>query len=179
MSSKYKFNQKKRRGRKVVVVTPKGFKHIFKMDNRPGPTVQHRELCSRLCGSPDGRGVWGRDGYMCMYGWVPLLSTRNYDNIANWLYTEFSSVTQLCSATLCDSIDSSTPGFLVLHHLPKLAQTHVHWVSDAVQPSRPVVPLLLLPSIFPNIRVFSSESGLCIKWQKYWSFSFSISPSNE
>ena len=62
----------------------------------------------------------------------------------------------------------------------ELAQTHVHWVSDAIQPSHPLpCPLLFLPSIFPSIRVFSSESVLPIRWPKYWSFSFSISPSNE
>ena len=70
----------------------------------------------------------------------------------------------------------SKPGFPIHHQLPKLTQTHVHHVSDAIQPSH---PLLLLPSIFPSIRVFSSESVLPIRWPKYWSFSFSISPSNE
>ena len=64
----------------------------------------------------------------------------------------------------------------VLHHLPELAQTQVHCISDAIQPS---CPLLLLPSIFPSIRVFSNESALCIRWPKYWSFSFIISPTNE
>ena len=63
------------------------------------------------------------------------------------------SVTQSC-LTLCDPRDSSTPGFPVYHHLPEFAQTHVHWVSDAIQPSH---SLLLLPSIFPSIRVFSNE----------------------
>ena len=75
-------------------------------------------------------------------------------------------------------MDCSTPGFLVLHHLPELAQTHV----ESVMPSKHLVlccPLLLLPSIFPSIRVFSNESALCIRWPQYWSFSFSISPSNE
>ena len=61
---------------------------------------------------------------------------------------------------------------------PELTQTHVHWVGDAIQPSHPLSSLLLLPSIFPSIRVFSSESVLCITWPKYWSFSFNISPSN-
>ena len=70
------------------------------------------------------------------------------------------------------------PGFPVLHHLPELAQTHVHWVGDVIQPSRPVA-LLLLPSIFPGIRVSSNESALRIRWPKCWSFSLSISPSNE
>ena len=58
-------------------------------------------------------------------------------------------------------------------------ETHVHWVSDAIQPSHPLSSLLLLPSIFPSIRVFSNESALHITWPKYWSFSFSISPSNK
>ena len=80
--------------------------------------------------------------------------------------------------TLCDPMDCSTPGLPVLHHLPELAQTHVHCVSDAIQPSRPLSSLLL-PSIFSSIRVFPSESALCISWPKYWSFSFRISPSNE
>ena len=60
-----------------------------------------------------------------------------------------------------------------------LAQTHVHWVSDAIQNLILCHPLLLLPSVFPSIRVFSSESVLHSRWPKYWSFSFSISPSND
>ena len=76
-------------------------------------------------------------------------------------------------------MDCSRPGFPVLHYLPEIAQTHVHWVDDAIQPCPPLSPLLLLPSIFPNIRVFSSESALYIRWPKYWSFSLRISPSNE
>ena len=77
----------------------------------------------------------------------------------------FSSVAQLCP-TLCDPMDCSTPGFPVHHQLPELAQTQVHQVSDAIQPSHPH-PLLLLPSIFPSIRVFSNESALCMMWPKY------------
>ena len=73
----------------------------------------------------------------------------------------------------------STPGFTVHHQLLDLAQTHLHQVSDAIQPSHPLSFPLLLPSIFPSIRVFSNESVLLIRWAKYWSFSFSISPSNE
>ena len=70
------------------------------------------------------------------------------------------------------------PGFPVLQHLPELAQTHVHCVSDAIQPS-PLSSPSPPPSIFPSIRDFSNESVLCIRWPKYWSFSFSISPSSE
>ena len=62
---------------------------------------------------------------------------------------------------------------------PRVAQTRVHRVSDAIQPLVLCCPLLLLPSSFPSIRVFSIESALCIRWPKYWSFSFSISLSNE
>ena len=76
-------------------------------------------------------------------------------------------------------MDCSTPGFPVHHQLLKLTQTYVHQVSDAIQPSILCRPLLLLPSIFPSIRVFSDESVLHIRWPNYWSFSFSISPSNE
>ena len=70
------------------------------------------------------------------------------------------------------------PGFPVHHQLPEFAQTHVHRVGDAIQLSSSC-PFLLLPSIFPSIRVFSSESVLPIRWPKYWSFSISISPYNE
>ena len=68
------------------------------------------------------------------------------------------------------------PDFPVLHHLLEFAQTHVHGVGDAIQPSHPLSPLLLLPSVFPSIRVSFSDSALGIRWSKYQSFSFSISP---
>ena len=92
-----------------------------------------------------------------------------------WCY----SVTLLCP-TLCNPTDYSTPVFPVLHHLPELAQTHVP--SESVMPSNHLVlchPFILLPSMFPSIRVFSNESTLGIRWPKYWSFSLSINPSNE
>ena len=90
----------------------------------------------------------------------------------------FSSVPQSCP-TLCNPMDCSTSGFPVLHHLPEFAQTRVHWVSDAIQHAILCRPILFPPSVFPSIRVFSNESALRIKWPKYWSFSFNISPSNE
>ena len=90
----------------------------------------------------------------------------------------FNSVAQ-SHLTLCYPMDCSTPGFPVHHQLPELTQTHVLRVGDAIQPSHP----LLSPSPpafnLSGIRVFSSESPLRIRWPKYWSFSFSISPSNE
>ena len=76
-------------------------------------------------------------------------------------------------------MDCSTPGLPVHHQLPEFTQTHVHWVSDAIQPLILCRPLLLLPSIFPSIRVFSNESALHIRWPKYWSLHFNISPSSE
>ena len=87
-------------------------------------------------------------------------------------------VAQFCQ-TVCDSMDCSMPGLPVHHHHPELPQTHVRWVSDAIQLSHPLLPLLLLPSNFPCIWVVSSESALCIRWPRYLSFSFSISPSKE
>ena len=76
-------------------------------------------------------------------------------------------------------MNCSTPGLPVHHQLPELTQTHVHRVSDAIQPSHLCCPLLLLSSIFPSIRVFSNETALRIMWPKDWSFSFNLSPSNE
>ena len=76
-------------------------------------------------------------------------------------------------------MDCSTTSFPVHQQLPEFTQSHVHWVMI---PSNYLIlchPLLLPPSIFHSIRVFSNESVLCIRWPKYWSFSFSISPSNE
>ena len=91
---------------------------------------------------------------------------------------QFSSVTQSC-LTFCDLMDCSTPGLPVHHQPPEPTQTHVHWVGDAINHLILHRPLLLLPSIFPSIRVFSNESALHIRWPKYWSFSFRISPTNE
>ena len=89
-----------------------------------------------------------------------------------------SSVAQSCP-TLCDPMKRSTPGLPVNHQLLEFTQTHVHWVSDAIQPSHPrSFPSPPAP-IPPSIRVFFNESTVHIRWPKYWSFSFSISPSNE
>ena len=91
---------------------------------------------------------------------------------------QFSSVAQSCP-TVYNPMNRSTPGLPIHHQLPESIQTHVHWVGDAIQPSQPLSSLLLLPSIFPSLRVFSNESALRMRWPKYWSFSFSISPFNE
>ena len=91
---------------------------------------------------------------------------------------QFSSVAQLCP-TLCDPMNRSTPGLPVHHHLPEFTQTHVHRVNDPIQPSHPLSSPSPLPPIPPSIRDVSNESTLCMRWPKYWSFSFNISPSNE
>ena len=99
----------------------------------------------------------------------------NMLSLCHWIAVVVGSVTQSC-LTLCDPMDCSTPGFPVLHHLPALVQI------ELVMPSNHLIlccPLLLLPSILSSIKVFSNESALRIRWPKYWSFSFSISPSNE
>ena len=90
------------------------------------------------------------------------------------------SVANPCPA-LCNHMDCSTPGFSVLHCLPELTQL---MSIQFLMPSNHLIlccPFLLLPSIFPSIRVFSNELSLCIRWPKYWSFSvsFSMSSSNE
>ena len=107
-----------------------------------------------------------------------IIQTSNHGQVITnselWRTFQFSSVVQLCPA-LCDPMDCSTPGFRVHHQLLELTQTHVHWVSDAIQPSHPLSSPSPPASIFPSI----SESVLCIRWPTYWSFSFSISPSNE
>jgi len=98
-----------------------------------------------------------------------------FKNVPNhYSSLQFSSVTRSCP-NLCNPTDCNTPGLPVHHQLSEFTQTHVHWVSDTNQPFHP----LLLPSIFPSIRVFSNESVLHIRWPKYWSFSFNISPCNE
>ena len=103
--------------------------------------------------------------------WLVLLSYSS--RMANFTCnSQVSSVTQSCP-TLCNTMNRSTPGLPVHYQLPEFTQTH---------PSSPIIlcrPLLLLPPIPPSIRVFSSESTLRMKWPKYWSFSFSISPSKE
>ena len=92
----------------------------------------------------------------------------------------FSSVSQLWP-TLCNPMNCSTPGLPVHHQLPEFTQTHVTSI-ESVMPSNHLIlfcPLLLLPSIFPSIGVFSNESALRIRCPKDWHFSFNISPSNE
>ena len=91
---------------------------------------------------------------------------------------QFSSVAQ-SRPTLCNPTNRSRPGLPVHHQLPEFPQTHIHWVSDAIQPSHPLLSPSPPAPIPPSIRDFSNESILPMRWPKYWSFSFSIIPSKE
>ena len=113
---------------------------------------------------------------------LPVFSSRNFivlsltfrsliDLEFFCVYTVFSSVAQ-CPIP-CDPMDCSSPSFPDHHQLPELAQTQVHCIHDAIQPSHPLSSLS--PPAFPSIRVFSNESALHIRWPKYWSFSISSS----
>ena len=111
-----------------------------------------------------------RDGFS-MYAWGRFM----------FMYAgsvQFTSVAQLFP-TLWDPMNRSMPVLPPYHQLPESTQTHVHWVSDAIQPSYPLSPPSPPALIFPSIRGFSNESALRIRWPKCWSFSFNISPSKE
>ena len=122
--------------------------------------------------------------YFLLQGIFPIQGSNSYLLLGRWILyhwatsVQFSSVAQSCP-TLCDPTNHSTPGLPVHHQLrSSLKLMSIEWVI----PSSHLIlchPFLLLPSILPSIRVFSSESVLCIRWPKYWSFSFNISPSNE
>ena len=101
-----------------------------------------------------------------------------FDRRASRVFSSVNSVAQSCP-TLRGPMNCSTPGLRVHHQLLEFTQTHIHWIGDPSNHLILCLPFLLLPSIGPSIRVFSNESALCIRWPKYWSFSFSISTSNE
>ena len=155
-----------------------GFLHtaLYKLDNQQGLPVWHMELYSILCGSLDGRGVWGRmDTYICMS--ESLLFTWNYHNIVNQLSVQFSPAQSLSHVPFFATPRRQTSlSITTSRSLPKLMSI------ESVMPTNHLILcrlLLLLPSIFTSITVFSNESVLHIRWPKYWSFSFNIRPSNE
>ena len=120
------------------------------------------------------------------WGMEPVSPALQADSL--WLSHQgspFSLVHIFCCSvtkshlTLCDPVTCSTPVFLFLNYLSEFAPIQGHWVNDTIQPSHPLSPTLLLPLIFPRIRVLSNGSALCIRWPEYRSFNFSISPSNE
>ena len=97
--------------------------------------------------------------------------------VKNDIFSLFSSAQSLSCVRLFAT--PRTAAHPVHHQLPEFTQTHVHQISDAIQHRILCHPLLLPPSIFPSIRVFSNESALRMRWPKYWNFSFNINPSNE
>ena len=102
--------------------------------------------------------------------------TNRYESWTIKKVVQFNSVQSLSYDRLCDPMDCSMPGLPVHHQLPEFMSI------ELVMPSNHLIlycPLFLLPSIFPSIRVFSNKSVLCIRWSKYWSVNFSISPSSE
>ena len=145
------------------------------------PTLWPHGLYRRWNSPGQNTGVGSRSllqGIFPNQEWNPgLLHCR-------WILYQLShsSVQWLSRVQLCNPMGCSTLGFPVHHQLQELAQTNVYQVGDANQPTHPLSfssSLLLMPSVFPSIRVFSNELALCIRWPKYWSFSFSNSPSNE
>ena len=109
---------------------------------------------------------------------TPIKKCKRRSILRNIIVSICCSVTKSCSA-LCDPMDCSTPGLPAYQQLPELLK--LMSIESVIPSNHPILchPLLLLPAIFPNIRVFSSESAVRIRWPKYWSFSFNISPSNE
>ena len=110
---------------------------------------------------------------------VPAMHKEFLTFVEFLLCTWFGSVQSLSRVRLCNPVDCSTSALPVHHQLPEFTQTHVHWVGDAIQLSH-----LLSPPSPPAFNLsqhqgLSNESVLCIRWPKNWSFSFSISPSNE
>ena len=97
-----------------------------------------------------------------------------------WLQKVGCLFVQLLSRVqLCNPVDFSTPGYPVLHYLLEFAQTQVHWVGDAIQPSHPGLPPSPFALNLSQHQCLSNESAFCIRWPKYWNFSFSVTPSNE
>ena len=126
-----------------------------------------------------------KDNFVIVITGMELIQLEDCSDLLNFfppkldkVAVQFSSVAQLCP-TLCNLMDCSTPGFFVLH----ISWSLLKFMSiESVMPSNHLLlccPLLLLPSIFSSIRVFSKETVLPIRWPKYWSLSFSISTSNE
>ena len=119
---------------------------------------------------------------VCVYTYIYIHTyTYTYIHIYTYIHTvQFSSVHLLSHVRLfATSWTAARQASLSITNSPGAYSNSCHQVSDAIQLSHPLMSFLLPPSIFPSIRVFPNESVLRIRWPKYWSFSFSISPSNE
>ena len=120
--------------------------------------------------------MWWSDICICceMFTAIKIVNRSSHS-----ILCEVSSVQSLSCIWLCNLMNCSTWGFSVSHQLLELAQTLVHQVGDAIQPSYPLSSPAPPTFSLSQHQVFSSESVLCIQWPEYWSFSFSISPSSE
>ena len=128
------------------------------------------------------RGQWFQYVFVQPLSHVQLSNPRDCISLSNKESTrgqwfQYVFVQPLSHVQLSNPRDCSTPGIPVLHYLLEFARIHDHWVNDAIQSSSATPFSFCLQS--PSIRVFSNESALPIRWKKYWSFSFSITPSNE
>ena len=143
--------------------------------------------------NPIDKGVWWVAVHGVAKSWIQLSSwvhsragTHTPIQSLSWSFLTLTLLKSCCCSvtgvmTLCDPMDCRTPGFLVLHYLLEFAQVHVHWGGGPSLSNHLILchSFLLLLLIFPRIKVFSRELALHKRWPKYWSFSFSISPSNE
>ena len=128
-------------------------------------------------GTGDFEGSLRENGYMYMYDWVALLCTWNYHNSVNWLFSSVQLLSRVwLFATPWTAAHQASISITNCWSLPKPMS-----IESVMLSSHLILccPLILLPPIPPSIRVFSNESTLCVRWPKYLSFSFSISPSNE
>ena len=133
-------------------------------------------LAWRVPGTGEPGGLLSMGSHRVRHDWSDLAAAAATATV--FMSVQFSSVAQSC-LTLWDPMNRSTPGLPVHHQLPEFTQTHVDRISDAIQPSHPLSSPSRPAPIPPSIRVFSNESTLRMRWPKYWSFSFSISPSKE
>ena len=139
------------------------------LDHKRDSTFLNGVVPVSVCGE-----VWGlgRGTYKNPHLW----SLSNKESIRGQ-WSQYVFVQPLSHVQLSNPRDCSTPGIPVLHYLLEFARIHDHWVNDAIQSSSATPFSFCLQS--PSIRVFSNESALPIRWKTYWSFSFSITPSNE
>ena len=170
----------------------------WRTSSRSQPSLCEANVITTTLGKPDfslypprAEGTEELHGPFFMRALIPLSLLPNHfskASLPNTLRINFQQVNcrvvvvvqSLSHVWLYNPMDCSSSGFPVLHHLPELAQTHVHWVSDGIQPSHPVSsPSPPAFSLSQHGGVFSNESALLIRWPKYWSFNFNISPSNE